>query len=134
MKSLGEIKTEKEEKMSALIKDCLMFFAFSNEQFNENKTPLLEGEKYVHIGMGSYLPKGKVEAFRSGMQEINTWYKESIKDSKLRKENIEYELSNHESYYTGDIENALESLGSDYSREEVRQVYKETKEKHLEFS
>jgi len=44
-KTLHEIKAEKETKVSELIKKCLMFFAFSNEQFAENKTPLQEGEE-----------------------------------------------------------------------------------------
>jgi len=36
------IKKEKEAKTSLLIKKCKMFFAFSNKQFEENKTDLKE--------------------------------------------------------------------------------------------
>ena len=50
MKTLIEIKKEYEEKRTEFFKDCGLFWAFSNKQFFENKTPLQEGEKYVSIG------------------------------------------------------------------------------------
>jgi len=34
-----------------------------------------------------------------------------------------YELNNHECFYTGDIDDAMDVLGEDYSREYVREVY-----------
>ena len=77
MKNLNEIKSEKETKVSELIKNCLMFFAFSNEQFEQNKTPLQEGEKYVHLFAGAYMPKGQVDNYLNGMEAINKWYKKS---------------------------------------------------------
>lgn len=126
MKSLGEIKKEKEDKVSALIAECLMFFAFSDEQFAESKTQLQPGEKYVHIGAGAYMPKSKVDTYITGMASIKKWYKEAIKESNLRKQNIEYALNNHEAHYTGDIEPALVELGSDYTAKEVMEVLQQT--------
>jgi hypothetical protein len=128
MKNLAAIKAQKEAKVSELIKACSMFFAFSNEQFEQNKTPLQDGEKYVSMGMGAYMPKGQVNAWIEGSKDIDKWYKAALKDNKLRRQNIAYELANHEAYYTGEIDDTLAALGSDYSREEVLEVfYKERK-------
>lgn len=123
--TLQEIKKEREARQSALFERCRLFWAFSNEQFAENKTPLKEGEKYVSIGMGGYLPKSEVDNFTSGMKELSKWYNQTIKAEKLRRQEIIYELSNHEAWYTGDIEDTLNALGPDYTLEEVRTVYNE---------
>ena len=107
-----------------------MFFAFSTEQFHENKTPLKEGEKYVSIGMGGYMPKGNVQQYLDGSKTIEKWYKAEIKACKgARRANIAYELNNHEAYYTGDISDTLRSLGRDYTRAEVLKVYIEESKK-----
>jgi outer membrane phospholipase A len=129
--NLHEIKQQKEDKVSALIKEAGMFFAFSNQQFDENKTPKAEGEKYVHLFAGAYLPKSKLNVYLDGMDAINKWFKEAIKDSKLRREHIIYELSNHEAWYTGDIEDTLAALGSDYTAKEVWKVFNEEKETQM---
>lgn len=123
--NLQELKKQKEDKVTQLIKDVRMFFAFSTEQFQENKTQKEEGEKYVHIGAGAYLPKSQVENYISGIENINKWYKTTIKGNRLRKQEIAYQLNNYECYYTGDISDALEALGSDYTQAEVKAVYKE---------
>ncbi len=124
MKTIGEIKLEKEKAIDNLIKDCLMFFAFSNEQFQENKTPLNDGEKYVSVGMGGYMPKSKVEQYLQGIKEINIAYKKAIKENKQREANILYELNNHEAFYTGDITDTMETLGDNYTKTEVQKVFK----------
>lgn len=128
-KTIADIKKEKEEKVSKLMEEVSMFFAFSNEQFSENKTALKEGDKYVHIGAGGYLPKSNVDTFLDGMEGINKWYKNEIKGSKLREKNIAYELGNFECYYTGDIQPAVDALGSEYTREEIMVVYKKNYKK-----
>lgn len=123
MKNLQELKKEKENKVSELIKETGMFFAFSNEQFNENKTPLQNGEKYVSLGAGCYLPKSKVESYLNGSKEIDKWFKYEVKQNKLRKEHIIYELSNHEAWYTMDITDTLRALGKDFTEDEVKKVF-----------
>lgn len=124
IRNIQDINKEREEKQTQLFKECGLFWAFSNQQFAENKTPLKEGEKYVSIGAGGYLPKGNVDLFLNGMKEQDKWYKAEIKANKgARRANIAYELANHEAYYTGDILPALEALGSDYSRKEVLKVF-----------
>ena len=51
-RSLHDIRGEREKRMSELFERTGVFFAFSNEQFEENRTPLAEGEKYVALGGG----------------------------------------------------------------------------------
>lgn len=131
MKKLNEIKEAKQKKIDELLKRCLVFFAFSNEQFAESKTPLKEGEKYVRMGMGGFIPSGMVKEFNAGWKEVEAWYKAEIKANKARKANIAYELSNHEAYLTGDIEDTLEALGEDYTHEEVAEVFHKEMKKHI---
>lgn len=129
---INEIKAEKSKRYDDLIKETSIFFAFNNEQFHKNKTPLQEGEKYVSIGAGGYMPKGKVNQYLEGVKLIEKWYKTAIKESKLRKQNIAYELNNHEAFYTNDITDTLESLGSDYTKEEVLEVFRSEQKKYAE--
>jgi len=125
MKSLHDLKEERDEKVTELIKKCSMFFAFSNEQFHKNKTPLKDGENYVDLGAGCFMPKGNLQTYRDGIAAIEKDFKEQIKENRLRKQNIIYELANHEAWYTGDIEPTLEALGGDYTREEVYLIFRQ---------
>ena len=131
--TIQDIKKEQENKHTVLFNACGLFWAFSNEQFAANKTPLKEGEKYVHIGAGGYLPKGNLDTFLDGMAEIKKWYKAQVNTNKAtRRAQIAYELANYESYYTGDITDALQGLGKDYSAKEVWKVYHEENKKNQE--
>ena len=89
------IKKQEQEQYNQLFRDCGVFWAFSNQQFEENKTPLKEGEKYVSIGAGGYLPKGNVEKLREGMKAIKKQTAAAIKNTKgARIEAIKHELNN----------------------------------------
>lgn len=114
---------KREKDVNTLIKSIGMFFAFSNEQFEQNKTPLKEGEKYIDIGMGGYIPKGNLDQYITGMNAIDDEFKNAMKDKKARRDHIAYELNNHEAYYTRSIESTMESLGEDFTREEVLTVF-----------
>jgi hypothetical protein len=125
-----EIREQEHKDINALYINMGVFWAFSNSQFDENKTPLLPGEKYVSIGAGGYMPKHNVEALLQGSKDIHARAKQQIKDNKAREAHIIYELSNHETYYTGDITNALDALGQDYTSEEVLKVFNVEKKNH----
>lgn len=125
MQTISELKQQREDKQSELFKECGLFFAFSPSQFQENKTPLQESEKYLSIGGGGYLPKNNFDKFDKGMDLIQAWFKSQVKNNKARRQYIAYELANHEAYYTGCITDTLEALGEEYTREEVKQVYRE---------
>lgn len=122
------IKKQAQEKLTVLFNECGVFFAFSNEQFQENKTPLQDGEKYVSIGAGGYMPKSKVDDYISGSKLINKWEKAEIKKLKDGKEqHILHELKNHECFYTCDIEDAANVLP--YPKKDIWKVYLKHKEK-----
>ena len=133
MSNFKEIKAEEEKRTSELFKSCGVFWAFSKKQFDENKTPLQEGEKYITIGGGGYMPKGKYQTLIDGNKAIDVWKKSELKKSKeVAVAEIEYELSNHECYYTGDISGAWEVLKDNHKKELVLKVYYATKAKHQE--
>ena len=132
MKTLTEIRKEEEEKHTQLFNDCGLFWAFSNEQFATNKTPLQEGEKYVSIGAGGYLPKHNVDKFCKGMKDIKKWTKEQTKANKLQEAEIAYELANHECYYTGDISDVVDLFAGTYSSDQVKRVYDKERLNHLD--
>ena len=97
-----ELKIEHEVANSKLFTECGLFFAFSKEQFNDNKTPLKVGEKYVSLLGGGYCPKSNIDKLLNGMEENRKAYEAKIKANNLRVREIAYELGNHECYYTGD--------------------------------
>ncbi len=124
--TIEDLKVNKQNSVDALITECNIFFAFSNEQLEEGikNTPLTEGDKFVSIGSGGYMPKSKVNQFTEGMEQINKTFNKAVKSSKeLRYKHIAYELANHEAYYTGSIDDTMDSLGGKYTRAEVLKVY-----------
>lgn len=125
-----KINEEEKQKIDALITECKMFFAFSAEQFHQNKTPLQEGEKYISFGMGGYMPKSNYEKWKTESKKIADWKKAEIKKSKLEEEEILYELRNHEAFYTYELEDTHDALGGKYTIEEIRKVFNKYKEKY----
>lgn len=118
----ADIRKIASDKRDTLIRECGVFFAFSNEQFEQGKTPLQDGDKYVSIGAGGYMPKSKVDIFIRGMRDIAKEERKEIKKAKnAQYEHIAYELNNHECYYTGSIEDAMAVLP--YDRKEVMKVF-----------
>ena len=127
--NIHEIKKEREQRQSAIFTKHGVFFAFSIDQFNDNKTPKEEGDKYLHMGMGAYIPKSKFDAYLADMEGNEKWFTDQIKANDQRRAHIAYELANHECYYTGDIDDAVSELGDDYTRDEVYKVYIEERQK-----
>ena len=129
--NIQEIKATKAKMVNDNLDKHRVFFAFSDSQLAEGKEKInfQEGEKLVHIGHGGYMPKSLVDGFIKGMEEANKWFKDQVKDNKQRTAHIKDVLSNHECYYTGDIEDALQYLGEDYTHEEVYKVYIEERQK-----
>ena len=122
---LYELKIESEQRRSRSMQECGMFFAFSDKQFEENKAPLEEGDKYVRLFGGAFMPKSKVDTWMKRVEENLQWFSSEIKYNNLRRAHIAYELSNHEAYYTGSIDSTMDALGEEYTREEVYKVFRE---------
>lgn len=66
-----ELKQVKEQMLNDLFKKCGVFFAFSQKQFEENKTPKSDDEKYMTLPGGGFMPQHSKEIFLAGMAEIN---------------------------------------------------------------
>ena len=134
MQTIQEIKQEQQNRYDQIGNECGLFWAFSDKQFMENKTPLEEGDKYVSIGAGGYMPKSKVKIWMDGTDQIDAWFKKAIKESKgARRALIAHELANHEAYYTGSITDTLAALPEGYTRKEVWKVWHEEVEKESTF-
>lgn len=131
MKTLIDIKKEYQAKNEQLFKDCGVFWAFSNEQFHENKTLLQEGEKYVSIGAGGYMPKSKVEQLLKGMAQLKKEERAEVRKSKLWYQEISHELNNHECYYTWDISPVVEMFSGIYTEKKIREVFNAERLNHL---
>jgi len=130
--NLHELRKQKEYANTKLFNECGVFWAFSNEQFNENKTQLKEGEKYVSIGAGGYLPKGNVNALTKGMKENEKAYKTALKRNNLRLKEIAYEFGNHECFYTGDW-TVVADMFPDVERGVIYKLYLKEYKKHIEW-
>lgn len=110
------------DAISETMKKHGAFYAFSTSQFNENK---VEGVTYTQTGSGMLVPKENIEVL---IEEIDKIYEDGIKQD--IGENglvaiIKRELSNYECYYTGEIEDAVDTL-EDYgiTYEQVLKVFR----------
>jgi hypothetical protein len=119
--TIQELKQQQSEKYTEVLKSNNIFFAFSDKQFEENKTPLKEGEKYARLFGGGFIPSYNVESYKKQSEDLNTWFLNSVKENNLIESHILYELNNHEAFYTYDIEQAFNCLP--YSKEEVQKVF-----------
>ncbi len=97
------------------------FYAFSTDQFKKQRK---EGVKYTGLGSGTIVPTENAKALVEGIKKV---LEEGI--AKDKKENgdeaiIIRELANHESYYTGEIEDTVDALDMyGYSKEKIRAIY-----------
>ena len=112
-----------------LFEDNGAFFAFSDKQLDEQKK---EGVVYVSMGAGFVCPKNNALALHQGLRDVMARGISADIAENGKEAIIERELSNHEAYYTGDLENTFYSLGGyGFTIEDVRGVYTATKANHL---
>jgi len=115
------------KKVDDLNTECHVFWAFNQDQLTEGmkKNPIENGDKFVSMGAGGFLPKSCVNKWIAGMKAITKWTKESKKNDK---QVITYELNNYECFYQGDIEDAMPRLSElGYTREQVKKVFQSAK-------
>ena len=124
-----ELKTELQNKRNELLTASRFFCAFTQEQFEKNKTPLKEGEKYVDIGGGCFMPKFSYETFKVDNSLLDETFFSQIKKFKLEEDEILYELQNHECFYTGDIDDVIEMFEDRYTRQMIVSVYRKNYDK-----
>ena len=113
MLTYSQFKSEVENKMSEVFNECGVFWAFSDAQFEKNKTPIGEGEKYSSIGMGGYLPSRNVPMLNEKMAEFENWEQSLFAEQVNLNDAIAYELQNHEYGITYRVDDTVRAL-SDY--------------------
>ena len=111
------------EEQTVLFKKMGVFFAFSREQFEENKNP--EVKKYINLGLGTLCPKENVKQFIKEHDKIIKKGRKADLEENGRKGVIERELLNYECFYVNDITDAVEALEVyDIKEKEILEVYK----------
>jgi hypothetical protein len=111
------------------------FFAFSNEQFNENKSKLEKWDKYVSLFGGLLWKKSNYKEMLKAFDLHNEEDKKRrIKEEWLNKI-ILYELNNHECFYINDIDDNVFDLLKEYgaTEEQIIKIYKENVNKYESF-
>ena len=100
-----------------------VFFAFSNDQFNDKK---VEGVEYVSLGAGTICPKDNAEDFLKEHSDVvkagqSQDIAENGKDGVILRE-----LCNHECFYTTDYTGCFDALEGyeDITKEDIIRVYK----------
>lgn len=113
--------TTKRDRVGEALEKHKAFFAFSNDQFNEQK---VDGVKYISLGSGLIAPK---ETYKQLIKDINNAGDDNIKadlDANTKKEIIHRELANHEAQITGDIDDTVRALGGyGITREEIQKEF-----------
>lgn len=119
MKYLSDYTQEAHTK---LLEETGTFYAFSDQQFEEQKKPDI---KYVSLWSGTICPKDQVENYINWLHEITqAWIKMDIAENGIEWV-IRRELWNHEAYYTWEIDDtcdALEPYG--ITREQIYKVFR----------
>jgi len=124
-----------EERQSELFTKQKVFFAFNDEQFKEgmSKHNLSKEIIIANMGAGMFCPKANAKTVH---QQLDIIYKESIQeDMKQGKDKVILrELSNHECFVTGTIDDCVHKL-SDYpiTEEEIIKVYHKNYSKMTEW-
>lgn len=91
MKTIRELKKEKLARMAKCFQLHGVFFAQDKQEYIRNKTPLMEGEKYIHIGNTCYCPSSKIDILFADMAAITSWYNEEEETILINQKNYEYE-------------------------------------------
>ena len=131
-----DIKKQSQDKLTALMNENRVFWAFSNEQYEEGKIKIAfrvdnPEEKLSRLPGGGFIPSQNVKEFIKGMEEINKLERAEIKKIKDGKEeHIRHELYNYECFYTGDITDACKVLP--YPKKDVLKVYLKERPSALE--
>ena len=111
-----------EAKQTELFQRTGTIFAFSDKQFEEQRK---ENVKYVDMGAGMITEKPFVEEV---INELDKIHKEAmvqdIKENGIQGV-IQRELENYETYYTNDLEPAMEALESypEITQDDIINVY-----------
>ncbi len=109
------------DAMTAVYDKYGVFFAFSNEQYNDKA---VKGVEYVNMGSGMVAPKEHATAvnteLHAAIDTFQAWKLETMGKDKI----ILAELHNHEAFYTYEIEDTIDALeGYGFTAADVQKVF-----------
>ena len=113
-----------------------IFYAFSKEQFNKNKIPKDADNDFLHIGGGGYIHKTNKHKLDTYFNDTLPRLKQELTDNINITDLIEYELINHECYYTNDYTEIIDVVKSFYKNitdadliDKIKSVYQTHKQR-----
>ena len=124
-----ELKAQHQEQFNKCLSEHWVFWAFSNEQFEEGKTQLEEGDFYVSIGAGGYMPKSKYLPMLKALNVIDKKHRQDIKRVKGSVEEIISSVNDYE----GNIEDAVKEFEGIYTRDYIMKVCSLNAERIISF-
>lgn len=108
IKDFNKAKKEYDEKYNKEFNKTGVFWAFNNEQFEENKTHKnAPDNEYLSIGLGGYIHKSNKEKLDNFYKVIAPKLKKEFSNSIDIYDLIDYELVNYECYYTYDYSDVI---------------------------
>jgi hypothetical protein len=113
-----------------------MFFAFSNEQFDEGLKKLgVTKEEVYDIGLGGFIKKTSGESWYELLKRHHEEDKEAREDDDYVHQMFSYELSNHEFCVNQDPEDTLRIVGLDWEKlqknERLLKIYLKAEEEYM---
>lgn len=116
------------KKYNDELKKTGIFFAFSDEQFKENQIPKEAPiEDFISCGMGGYIHKSNKKNLDKFFETTEKELKKDFLSKVTIESMIEYELINHECFYTGEplsIVDLIQSYYEDKTEEEIVNLIK----------
>lgn len=109
MLSYKELST----RIENMLNDFPHFYAFNDEQFQEGleKLKVTSKNDVASYGFGGYIRKSDIPEYKKLLDNIHQMKQDALKDFNYCVEAFEYELYNHECYYSGDITSAIYAVG-----------------------
>lgn len=113
-KDYSTLINEQQKEYESFTKDK-MFFAFTEEQFNEGMKRFGlapdDTDKVYQIGFGGYyILRAQAKAHNELVKRLNIEKKEHMKDFDFLKSAFHYELANHEFCITYELDDTLDAL------------------------
>ncbi len=110
-KNFNEVKKEYDQKYHDEFNKTGVFWAFTNAQFDENKTHKdAPDSEYLSIGCGGYIHKSNKEKLDNFNNVIAPQLKKEFVNNIELNDFIDYELINHECYYTYDYSEVVDKV------------------------
>ena len=117
-----------------------IFFAFSNEQFHQNKIPKeAQDNEFISCGMGMFIHKSNKSNLDHFFEITEKELKKELLSKTTIEEMIQYELINQECYYTEEpfeiidlIKDYYQETPEEEIKKKIETIYSKNYEKNQE--